>query len=82
MGCASSAPLVEQGKHLVEEVKETANDTMAKGEKALHGKRPKKLPQHPHYTDTKPLEASFDSPKGARESPNTIVAQNFFLFLS
>ncbi|KAH1008426.1 hypothetical protein HUJ05_008980 [Dendroctonus ponderosae] len=37
MGCASSAPLVEQGKHLVEGVKDTANDTMAKGEKALHG---------------------------------------------
>uniref|UniRef100_A0AAR5PZF5 Uncharacterized protein n=2 Tax=Dendroctonus ponderosae TaxID=77166 RepID=A0AAR5PZF5_DENPD len=36
MGCASSAPLVEQGKHLVEGVKDTANDTMAKGEKALH----------------------------------------------
>lgn len=38
MGCASSAPLVEQGKHLVETVKDTANDTVAKGEKALQSK--------------------------------------------
>ncbi|XP_050294443.1 uncharacterized protein LOC126734763 isoform X2 [Anthonomus grandis grandis] len=36
MGCASSAPLVEQGKHLVEGVKDAASDTVNKGEKALH----------------------------------------------
>ncbi|XP_066249857.1 uro-adherence factor A [Euwallacea similis] len=35
MGCASSAPLVEQGKNLVEGVKDTANETISKGEKAL-----------------------------------------------
>lgn len=34
MGCASSAPLVEQGKHLVE----TVNDTVTKGEKVLESK--------------------------------------------
>ncbi|XP_066154879.1 protein DR_1172 isoform X2 [Euwallacea fornicatus] len=35
MGCASSAPLVEQGKNLVESAKDTANESISKGEKAL-----------------------------------------------
>ncbi|XP_049819437.1 uncharacterized protein LOC126264674 [Aethina tumida] len=36
MGCASSTPLVEGGKNLVEAAKETANDAVTKGEQALH----------------------------------------------
>ncbi|KAF7276478.1 hypothetical protein GWI33_010261, partial [Rhynchophorus ferrugineus] len=36
MGCASSAPLIESGKKLVEGVKDTTNDTLNKGENAIN----------------------------------------------
>ncbi|CAH0546424.1 unnamed protein product [Brassicogethes aeneus] len=36
MGCASSSPLIEGGKNLVEAAKDTANDAVAKGGQALH----------------------------------------------
>ncbi|XP_060534481.1 uncharacterized protein LOC132706911 isoform X2 [Cylas formicarius] len=35
MGCASSAPIVESGKNLVETAKETAAETVAKGERVI-----------------------------------------------
>lgn len=43
MGCASSTPLVESGKNFVDAAKETATDAVNMGEKALHGKKKKKL---------------------------------------
>lgn len=39
MGCASSTPLVESGKNLVEAAKDSANDAVNMGEKAFHGKK-------------------------------------------
>lgn len=38
MGCASSSPIVESGKNLVEGAKDAVNDTIEKGERALQGK--------------------------------------------
>lgn len=37
MGCASSSPIVESGKNLVEDAKDAVTGTFAKGEKALQG---------------------------------------------
>lgn len=38
MGCASSSPIVEGGKNLVDDAKDSVAGTIAKGEKALQGK--------------------------------------------
>lgn len=37
MGCASSSPIIESGKNLVEDAKDAVSDTITKGEKAIQG---------------------------------------------
>jgi hypothetical protein len=38
MGCASSSPLVESGKKIVDTTKDAAGEVVSNGEKTLEGK--------------------------------------------